>query len=444
MAVARESNPGERFRGSFFSGREFSNGILKKNTFFFIRRLLFDGICVIIIGVSKIDTPLLSSTLPAPPEEDERECIDNRYIQNRIWNRQMVVENKSDELFRQLRTRVGLMPDGAPFPSVRQIMEEYRVSQATVTAGMKKLRELGLIESFIGRGTFVHHPAAVLPPKVLLLANSWPSLGIVEMIELLRDETLRRGLRFELQHFSFKEDVCTKLNDFDADAIVIDSLANDFLTPEQIIRINRCCVPVVISRSIVRVEGICYVCGNNSEAGIAAVNYLYQAGHRRLGVLFSEPHQFSSNELVKSFTLCARTNFCHVELFDCNTRIGENSIENAYRYIRENFSSGLPDISALFVVSSDTASGALRALREIGVRVPDELSVLGFGRVPPESPELTCVSTPRTEMARAILDIVEDRVGHHMKLSGQVEVTPVVIENRSVKILSHQAKEVAI
>ena len=126
----------------------------------------------------------------------------------------MLGENKGSELFRLLRTRIGSMPDGAEFPSVRRLMEEYKVSQATVTAGVRKLRELGLIESFVGRGTFVRHPEAGNPPKVLLLANEWPSRSIAEMIELLRRETLDRGLRFELYRFNFKEDICSKLNDF--------------------------------------------------------------------------------------------------------------------------------------------------------------------------------------------------------------------------------------
>ena len=168
----------------------------------------------------------------------------------------MLGENKGSELFRLLRTRIGSMPDGAEFPSVRRLMEEYGVSQATVTAGVRKLRELGLIESFVGRGTFVRRSTAETPPKILLLANDWPSRSIAEMIELLRDESLRRGMRFELRHFCFKEDICSKLNDFKADAIVIDGLSNDFLSLEQITRIHRCCVPVVISRSIVRVEDI--------------------------------------------------------------------------------------------------------------------------------------------------------------------------------------------
>lgn len=356
----------------------------------------------------------------------------------------MLVENKGDELFRLLRLRISAMPDGAEFPSVRRLMEEYGVSQATVTAGVRKLRELGLIESFVGRGTFVRRPAAETPPKVLLLANDWPSRGIAEMIELLRGEAQKRGLHFELKYFNFKEDICSKLDEFEADAIVVDGLPNDFLSLEQITRIHRCCVPVVISRSIVRVEEICYVCGNNSEAGAVAANHLYQAGHRKLGVLFSEPHLFSVNELVNGFSLSARTNLCRVELFDCCTVSGESSSENAYRYVLEHFRGGVPDISALFVVSDGSAAGALQALDELGIRVPEDLSVLGFGNTLGAESGLSSVYTPRSEMACRIFDIIEDRLRHRRKLPGHIEVSPVVAERTSVKKFSPKQEEMAI
>ena len=264
------------------------------------------------------------------------------------------------------------------------------------------------------------------------------------MIELLRGEAQKRGLHFELKYFNFKEDICSKLDEFEADAIVVDGLPNDFLSLEQITRIHRCCVPVVISRSIVRVEEICYVCGNNSEAGAVAANHLYQAGHRKLGVLFSEPHLFSVSELVNGFSLSARTNLCRVELFDCCTVSGESSSENAYRYVLEHFRDGVPDISALFVVSDESAVGAIRALNELGIRVPEDLSVLGFGNSIGEEFGLTSVCTPRPEMARDIIDIVEDRLQQRMRLPGHVEVFPVVVDRSSVKKLSPQPEEVAI
>ena len=43
--------------------------------------------------------------------------------------------NKTDWLYRELRRRIALMRDGEAFPTVRELIAEYDLSQATVTAG---------------------------------------------------------------------------------------------------------------------------------------------------------------------------------------------------------------------------------------------------------------------------------------------------------------------
>ena len=111
---------------------------------------------------------------------------------------------------------------------------------------------------------------------------------------------------------------------------------------------------------------------------------------------------------------------------------------------QNGFQNGIPDISALFVVSDGSAFGVLKALHELGIRVPEDLSVLGFGNSLGEEYALTSVFTPRSEMACDILDIIEDRLRHRMELPGHVEVSPVVVERKSVKKLTSQPKEVAI
>ena len=68
-------------------------------------------------------------------------------------------ENKAELLYGRLRDRIETMTEGESFPSVRQLMQEYQVSRFTVDPVLRKLREQGHLESVIGSGTFVRHPA---------------------------------------------------------------------------------------------------------------------------------------------------------------------------------------------------------------------------------------------------------------------------------------------
>ena len=81
--------------------------------------------------------------------------------------------NDSQPIYRQLRDRVvamildGVLKEGDPLPSVRNVAAEYRVNPLTVLKGYQQLVEEGLVESRRGRGMYVNAGA----PALLLTAE---------------------------------------------------------------------------------------------------------------------------------------------------------------------------------------------------------------------------------------------------------------------------------
>ncbi len=72
-----------------------------------------------------------------------------------------------------------------------------------------------------------------------------------------------------------------------------------------------------------------------------------------------------------------------------------------------------PDIDAVFVASDLMAAGALRALRELGRRVPDDVAVVGFEDSPiaaQTEPPLTTVYQPVEEMGRQMVALLLARI----------------------------------
>lgn len=55
----------------------------------------------------------------------------------------------------EARIASGEYPPGSPLPSYRQLSEMYSVSVTTAQSAMRLLRDRGLTESVLGRGTFV-------------------------------------------------------------------------------------------------------------------------------------------------------------------------------------------------------------------------------------------------------------------------------------------------
>ena len=153
--------------------------------------------------------------------------------------------NKTDWLYRELRRRIALMRDGEAFPTVRELIAEYDLSQATVTAAVKRLKEKGLIEAFVGRGSFVRKESKA-KPHLLLLQQNWESWNITHVRYELEQAAVRHGFELETVRFDYHSDICERLNDYTADLIILDSLTNDQLTSRQVTALTQSAVPVIL------------------------------------------------------------------------------------------------------------------------------------------------------------------------------------------------------
>jgi GntR family transcriptional regulator len=91
--------------------------------------------------------------------------------------------NDNQPIYRQLRDRVvamildGLLNEGDPLPSVRNVAAEYRVNPLTVLKGYQQLVDEQLVESRRGRGMFINTGARDLllqSERQKFLAEDWP------------------------------------------------------------------------------------------------------------------------------------------------------------------------------------------------------------------------------------------------------------------------------
>jgi DNA-binding LacI/PurR family transcriptional regulator len=103
------------------------------------------------------------------------------------------------------------------------------------------------------------------------------------------------------------------------------------------------------------------------------------------------------------------------------------------------------DFTALFAFNDIAAFGAIRALYEAGMRVPDDVSVIGFDDVlsaPYGIPSLTTIRQPLREMGRMGAEFLLQRI-HHPKAtySRQVIVQPELVVRESTGPARDPAQE---
>lgn len=145
--------------------------------------------------------------------------------------------------------------------------------------------------------------------------------------------------------------------------------------------------------------GVPTVGSNNWNGGLSATRHLLALGHRRLGVISGPDDMLCSRARVDGFRSA------HDELgvpWDpALIRWGAFDAESGYRHARDLLA-GPDRPTAVFAGSDYQALGVLRAARELGLRVPDDLSVVGYDDLPISQwidPGLTTVHQPLREMA---------------------------------------------
>ena len=115
--------------------------------------------------------------------------------------------NDNQPIYRQLRDRVvamildGVLKEGDPLPSVRNVAAEYRVNPLTVLKGYQQLVDEGLVETRRGLGMFINSGARSRlwqGERQKFLSEEWPRvyaniqrLGL--KAEELMDPSLKRG-----------------------------------------------------------------------------------------------------------------------------------------------------------------------------------------------------------------------------------------------------------
>jgi GntR family transcriptional regulator len=109
--------------------------------------------------------------------------------------------NDNQPIYRQLRDLVvammldGLLKDGDPLPSVRNVAAEYRVNPLTVLKAYQQLVDDGLVEKRRGLGMFTTTGARerlLADERQKFLAEQWPLiLASIQRLGLSPDELLR-------------------------------------------------------------------------------------------------------------------------------------------------------------------------------------------------------------------------------------------------------------
>jgi LacI family xylobiose transport system transcriptional regulator len=136
----------------------------------------------------------------------------------------------------------------------------------------------------------------------------------------------------------------------------------------------------------------------NWSGGLAATRHLIELGHRRIAAITGPEDMMCSLARVDGYR--SAMNSAGLPIDEAWIRFGDFHVEGGRDRARELLA--LPDApTAIFAGSDLQALGVLDAVREAGLRVPDDVSIVGYDDIPLArwvSPRLTTVHQPLRRM----------------------------------------------
>jgi LacI family transcriptional regulator len=185
-------------------------------------------------------------------------------------------------------------------------------------------------------------------------------------------------------------------------------------------------------------EGIPCVAATNADGARAATEHLLALGHRRIGVI-TGPAAFAATRErllgVEGALAGGRVLLERAIIAEGDWQIS-SGIEAARRLLALAHRP-----TAIFAFNDEMAIGVLRAAGALGIRVPEELSVVGFDdldRAELVTPQLTTVRQPLAEMGRTAVSLLLRLLAGHRLEALRCELATALVVRQSTAAVSSQ------
>ncbi|MBP0594538.1 LacI family DNA-binding transcriptional regulator [Paraburkholderia sp. LEh10] len=147
--------------------------------------------------------------------------------------------------------------------------------------------------------------------------------------------------------------------------------------------------------------------------GHVATEYLLHAGHRRIGFINGEPWQDAARDRLKGYRTALAT--ADLPFAPEMVRDGDWSSGTGFEHTLSLMRDPHPP-TAIFCANDLMALGAIEALKQLGYRVPDDISVLGYDDqeiARHTHPPLSTVVLPNYELGRWAVETLLQEVHNH-------------------------------
>lgn len=321
------------------------------------------------------------------------------------------------------KIRAGHLKPGDRLPSERELLAQHKVSRTTVIQAVKALVQKGLLVRQAGRGTFISHPPVNPHPAASRRAVGVviPSRGDEVLSHLfegighgLHERELSMMSSFSKESSELEMSCLQHLAERGVGAVIL------FMQPtveswENVQRFRQQDIPLVLldHRHPTLDEDIDTVTSDNLGGASQAVNHLVRLGHRRIAMTTFPWRCSSVLDREQGYRLALVEHGLPYDptlivVSHPQSDMLESGQEAAQRLLALR-----PQPTAVLAINDTTAIGVIRYAQKLGLRVPEDLAVIGFDGIAActmVEPSVTTVRQDFQRMGAEAARLAADRV----------------------------------
>lgn len=275
------------------------------------------------------------------------------------------------------------------------------VAPETLAQILKVARKLGYRPNAIARSLITRHTDIVGIVMAQITSPFYPY--VLELLTQRLHEIGRRVLLFTTGPQQEMDDILPQVLEYQVDGLIITSATLSSATVNECVRHG---TPVVLFNRYVQGTYASAVCCDNEAGGRLVADLLLDASHRRLAYITGKVNTSTNLDREKGFGERLRERGVKTWLREVGHYTYESGFEAAHRLLQR---AAPPD--AIFAANDITAMGTIDAARELGVKIPDDVSIIGFD-IPAanwSAYSLTTIWQPVEAMIEQTLELLLER-----------------------------------
>lgn len=241
----------------------------------------------------------------------------------------------------------------------------------------------------------------------------------------------RKALLFTASENQNVDDLLPLALQYQVDALIITSAT---LSSEAAATAKRGGTPIILFNRMVSDANVCSVCADNLAGGRMAADVLLDSQHKRLAFIAGIENTSTSKDREQGFVTRLRERGVHNWL----RRSGSFTYESGYMAAQSLLQEVIPP-DAIFCANDIMAIGAIDGLRAAGVRVPQDISVIGFDDIPMAAwgaYQLTTISQEVDRMIEQTISLMLERIESHDQACRNIRIPGRLVIRSSVRNLT--------